>query len=174
VNNDPDIRRRNNGIKIRVSLYPLRGQRAARTTSGDNTFVFSPNFIGERRISQRLKARLEVAVLVGLAVLDTTSPDRGDTLLLLGATYDVSDEGLAIRLPAIRIDERYCEELRPLTLSLRLGGFSLQFELQTIHCKPLKKSNPDQGYIIGAKITDYGRLGSADWKRLVGGFSRRA
>jgi hypothetical protein len=112
-----------------------------------------------------------VALLVGLTVLDTTAPDLGDSLLLLGATYDVSEEGLAIRVPAIRIDEKYCEESRPLTMALRLGGFSMQLELQTVHCKPLKESDPDQGYIIGARIIDFGRLGSADWKRIVGAFS---
>ena len=128
--------------------------------------VDKPSNPTDRRHSVRRKARLEAELTVSLSLLDTgTGGD--ETLLLMGETHDVSAEGVAIVVPSIRIDEKYCEEERPLKMSLHLQSESVQMQLQTIHCNRLEENDPDRGYIIGARITDFGGLGPVAWGRLV-------
>lgn len=128
--------------------------------------VDKPSNPTDRRLSTRRKARLETELTVSLSLLDTST--RGDeTLLLMGETHDVSAEGLAIVVPSIRIDEKYCEEERPLKMSLHLQNESVQMQLQTVHCNRLQEDDPDRGYLIGARITDFGGFGPIAWERLV-------
>lgn len=169
-------------LEFRVLLRPLRKGRAVlsitrtfdfisvlSTPKLKSTFVQTPSFPIERRRSPRLHTKLEAEMVVSLLLLDTSSDGEDDTLLLLGETQDVSVGGLSIVVPAIRIDEKYCAEARPLTLSLRLDPVPVQLTLETIHCERLRGDDPDQGYIIGGRITDFGRMGQIAWRRFLDG-----
>ena len=176
-NTDP----RSTNLHVRVLLRPLRKDPAAfsiietltlfpvlSNPKLEGSFVDKPSTSTDRRHSRRFIARLEAELVVSLSLLDAAA--IGDeTLLLMGETKDISADGLSVVVPSIRIDEMYCEQARPLTLSLHLQKESVKLEVQTIHCTPLRTNDPDRGYLIGARITDFGGLGPLAWRRYLRG-----
>jgi hypothetical protein len=131
-----------------------------------NTILDKANGSNDRRRSRRFKANFEAELTVNLSLLDASAVVE-ETLLLMGQTQDVSAGGLTLIVPCIRIDERYCAEERPLTLSLHLETEDVKLELRTIYCNPLKQNDPDRGYLIGARITDFGKLGPLGWQHCL-------
>ncbi len=118
----------------------------------------------ERRRSPRLKAHLEAELLATLSLLDSTYTQYSDrALVFMGETHDLSEEGLALILPSIRIDENHCKEGLQLSLGIHLPSMPVQLEIQAVRCHALREDDPGQGYFMGARITGLGGMSSADW-----------
>lgn len=107
-------------------------------------------FAGDRRHSARRRARLDFTVTP--AVLAKVNGLRPSSLH--GYTRDISPSGLGLIVPAIRIEDRYlaggnCR----LVLSLELPQETIQMIVTSFRYEPLEDEE-DQGYLIGARITD--------------------
>lgn len=107
----------------------------------------------ERRQSPRhnanLEARLEFSVLLG----DADSKEGGVQHLraVAGHTQNISAMGLAVVLHAQNIDEQYllgAEGSMAIELDLP-NGLSIE-----IHATPVRYQKLDEGYLIGARISD--------------------
>jgi hypothetical protein len=121
----------------------------------------------ERRRTPRHNSRIEAELVAGLSLLDAAADeDSSQTLLLMGVTLNVSDNGLAVALPSIRIDEGYFKQARPVSVALHLPNCPLQMKAELVHCVPLQSNDPNQGYLIGARITDQ-RETDSEWKQYV-------
>src|SRR6266545_200492 len=107
----------------------------------------------ERRRSARLKVQCHTELTADLSLLDAAQPeDPASKLVFFGETQDISAHGLSFVLPSIRIDEKYCEQSRPLRLSLQLPIAAIELEANAVRCVPLDENNLDQGYLIAARI----------------------
>jgi hypothetical protein len=124
--------------------------------------VTESTFSTERRQSQRLRAQCEAELIASVTLLDAAQPENGtSTLVFMAETQDISAHGLALVLPSIRIDEKYCEQPRSLKLSLHLPDAAVELEVNAIRCVPLNVRDPGQGYLIGARINDISRDSAA-------------
>ncbi|MCA1593560.1 MAG: PilZ domain-containing protein [Acidobacteria bacterium] len=108
-------------------------------------------FVGNRRRAPRYRARLAVAV----SLLDSRA--RTHPSALEGHTHDLSDGGLAVVLPAIRIGDRYLTGAsHTLRITLKLPSGAIQ-----IHGSPMCYERLDAGegvtetgYLVGVKIKE--------------------
>lgn len=107
-------------------------------------------YAGDRRHMPRHQVRLEVTVAP-----DTTGKtnDRHPASLQ-GHTRDISDNGLGLIVPVIRIGERYLagENCR-LAVLLELPRGVIYLRATAVRYEPLE-NQPDRGYLIGARITE--------------------
>src|SRR6185503_8668078 len=74
----------------------------------------------ERREMRRLKVKCEVELLADLSLLDTDAGEPLESLIFMGQTSDLSTAGIAMIIPTMTIDERFCDGGNRLTLSLHL------------------------------------------------------
>ncbi|HVG33671.1 MAG TPA: PilZ domain-containing protein [Pyrinomonadaceae bacterium] len=109
----------------------------------------------ERRAAPRFTTHLERRLVVNVSLLDMkTDGSRGPTVLA-GFTRDVSESGLGIVLPDIRIGKS--SVTRPdKTLRIMLG---LPGEPIEIHALPVRHVEVDEGgesegYLVGVRITE--------------------
>jgi PilZ domain len=110
-------------------------------------------FIGNRRRAPRHKMRLPLS----LSLLDVRSKGDGSEQkpALEGYTRDVSETGLALILPAIRIGEHYLTgEGRPLRIMLELPTGPIQMDVLPVRYERLDESETEKGYLVGVSITD--------------------
>ena len=114
--------------------------------------VDNPTFPGDRRGVPRLKAHCEAELVASLSILDVEADAGNNALMFLGQTKDLSAQGVALVLPSTLIDERYCNEVNSITLSLRLPEGPVGLEVNPVRCEPLNPRNKGQGYLMGAKI----------------------
>ena len=127
----------------------------------------TPNYPTERRQAKRLLVEVEAELSADLALLDASQRNvTGNSLLLLGLTRDISASGLALVIPAIRIDESYLSHSQKMPLALQLEGSKVNFEIEPVHCLPIVRQDPNQGYIIGARIVDFYE-NSAYWQHYL-------
>ena len=74
---------------------------------------------------------------------------------LEGHTRDISAHGLAIVVPAIRIDEHYLVgEGRMLLIELQLSGRTIQIRAAPVRYERLDEDESDSGYLIGVRINE--------------------
>jgi hypothetical protein len=74
---------------------------------------------------------------------------------LEGYTRDVSTTGLALILPAIRIDEHYLiGEGRNLRLALEFPTISLQMDVTPVRYERLEDNDTEKGYLVGVRIAE--------------------
>jgi hypothetical protein len=103
--------------------------------------------------------------VASVALLDSTQEDDSSSeLIFMGETHDISGNGLALVLPSIRIDEKCCEESKLLKLYLHLPATAVEMVVDPVRCIPLDSSDPDQGYLMGLRIS---RLGDAPEAELT-------
>ena len=107
-------------------------------------------FLGSRRHAPRRLARLRVSV----SLLDTKP--RASSAALEGHTRDVSANGLALILPAIRIGERYLTgDSHLLRITLRLPDASIQIQGVPVRYEHLDEEGAEEtGYLIGVRIKE--------------------
>jgi hypothetical protein len=111
-------------------------------------------FVGNRRRAPRYQTHLEIglALSVRLSGAKARTP-RAEELRLAGYTRDVSESGLAIIVPAIRIGGQYITDgncLLQITLKLPNGTINLQGT--PARYSPLDEDAADTGYLIGVQI----------------------
>ena len=58
---------------------------------------------------RRLKVKCEVELLADLSLLDTDAGEPRESLIFMGQTSDLSTAGLAMVVPSMIIDERFCD-----------------------------------------------------------------
>ena len=108
------------------------------------------DFVGNRRRAPRYRVKLSAFV----AVLDA-APGAPPSPGLAGFTRDVSDGGLALLLPAVRVGGRYLVgDSVTLRVTLKLPeGYARLYGTPVRHEKH-DASGPDTGFVIGIRLTD--------------------
>ncbi len=127
------------------------------------------NILIERRQSPRLRVACEAELFASVSLLDTSETDKpSSSLVFLGATQNISLAGVALTLPSMKIDEKYCQEAHSLKVSLHLKpSSSVELEISPLRCQPLNANDPDAGYLIGARITRVGAEGETEFKTFL-------
>ena len=111
----------------------------------------------ERREMRRLKVKCEVELLADLSLLDTDAGEPLESLIFLGQTSDLSTGGLAMVIPSMIIDERFCDGDYRLNLTLHLPEGAITLEVAPVRCERITGLNSAQGYLLGTKITNVGQ-----------------
>ena len=105
--------------------------------------------VGNRRRHPRLRVRLAASVVLMGARGEAVTPP------LEGYTRDVSACGLALILPAIRVGQHYLAgEAQTLSVTLRLPASTVRLRATPARYERLDDDGPDNGYLIGLRITD--------------------
>lgn len=120
-------------------------------------------FIGNRRGSKRVRTRLTFT----LSLSDPRVSSNGARRLpsLDGHTLDVSMTGLALIVPAIRIDEHYLAGAdRKLHLKLELPSGPVEMKVASARYESLED---DTGYLIGARILEMSDTDRAAFQQYV-------
>jgi hypothetical protein len=110
-------------------------------------------FIGDRRRAPR--HRLHVPFKLSL-VGGKPNIDGAQRLPMLeGYTRDVSESGLALILPTIRIGEHYLMgEGRTLRITLEFPTGPLQLDAVPVRYERLEENETEKGYLVGVQITE--------------------
>lgn len=111
----------------------------------------------ERREMRRLKLKCEVELLADLSLLDTDAGEPLQSLVFMGQTSDLSTAGLAMVLPSMIMDERFCDGDNRLNLTLHLPEGAITLEVAPVRCERITGINSAQGYLLGTKITNIGQ-----------------
>ena len=107
--------------------------------------------VGNRRRAPRYKMRLPVFV----SLLDTATGDAPAGVT--GHTRDVSESGLAVILPAIRVGGRYLAgDGVTLRLTLKLPDVSARLYGTPVRYERLEDGQPDAGFLVGIHLNDDG------------------
>ena len=123
-------------------------------------------YMGDRRHAKRRKARLQVSVSVG-------SPAKGLVGIrkinsLAGHTLDVSPNGLALIMPAIRIGEQHLiGENRTLNVTVELPSGPVEMKVAPIRYEALDEHPTETGYLIGVRITEISDVDRATFAAYV-------
>ncbi|HVF55373.1 MAG TPA: PilZ domain-containing protein [Pyrinomonadaceae bacterium] len=103
--------------------------------------------VGNRRYAPRYRVRLAAAV----SLLDARA--RAHPASLEGHTHDISDAGVALILPAIRVGDRYLTgEGQMLRVMLKLPEAAIQLHGVGVRYERLEKDGENKGYLIGVHI----------------------
>lgn len=116
------------------------------------TKVQVANFLPERRYSRRLVSNCQAEVVADVTILDIEAAGFAEPLVFLGHAIDLSAQGVALSLPAIQIDERYCNEANKLTVSLQLPEGNVELAVAPVRCVPLDDTDRGRGYLMGVRI----------------------
>jgi hypothetical protein len=111
-------------------------------------------FVGNRRRAPRYQTHLEVGLALSVSLpgakARTLQPEQ---LKLVGYTRDISESGLAIIVPAIRIGGQYITDgNRTLQIMLKLPTGIIKLHGTPARYSPLDEDATDTGYLIGIHI----------------------
>lgn len=124
-------------------------------------------FVANRRSPPRLTIHLEasLALSVGLPGAKTSSSGEQQKLRLTGYTRDISETGLALVVPSIRIGGQYLvSEDRTLQITLELPDGAIEIYARPVRYTPLDQDAGETGYLVGVQIT---RISDADRARYL-------
>jgi PilZ domain len=110
-------------------------------------------YLGNRRKHRRAKVRLTFT----LSLSDPRTSSNGARRVpsLDGHTLDISETGMALVVPAIRIGGHYLVgNERKLHLQLELPGGPLEMRVTPVRYESLEDDPREMGYLIGARITE--------------------
>ncbi|OLE56013.1 MAG: hypothetical protein AUG51_00355 [Acidobacteria bacterium 13_1_20CM_3_53_8] len=111
------------------------------------------NFVGNRRRSPRHRVRLPVSVLI--IEPKVRAPGRVRLPKLDGFTHDVSESGLALIVPAIRINDSYLMgEGHALLVVMETPHGPVEMRVAPVRYEKLERSETDKGYLVGVQITE--------------------
>jgi hypothetical protein len=111
------------------------------------------HFIADRRHARRCHARLTVTV--GLSAFQLNSNGHRRPSILEGHTLDVSQTGMSLVVPAIRIGEHYLAGAdRRLWLKLELPSGPIEMEVTPVRYESMDESEIERGYVIGARVVE--------------------
>lgn len=110
-------------------------------------------FVGERRNAKRLKIRLPFTLSISSSATSRDGLKRINSVD--GHTLDISPNGLALIVPAIRLgDHHLVGENRALDLNLELPSGSVGMKVTPIRYETLEEDERQLGYLIGVEITE--------------------
>ena len=129
-------------------------------------------YAGDRRRARRRRARLLVSVS---PFASGKTNGRRPLPVLEGHAYDISSTGLAMILPAIRIGEHYLAgEDRMLLIVLELPSGPVQMRATSVRYERLDESLSDEGYLIGARITQMSEAHRTQFLSYLEGDARKS
>ena len=124
-------------------------------------------FIGNRRRHKRVRARLNFTLSLSDPRVKTNGSRRLPTLN--GHTLDISQTGLALIVPAIRIGEHYLAGSdRRIYLKLELPDGPVEMKLATVRYEALEDTDEETGYVIGARIIEMSDADRASFDAYLG------
>ncbi|HEY6803433.1 MAG TPA: PilZ domain-containing protein [Pyrinomonadaceae bacterium] len=110
-------------------------------------------YIGNRRKVKRAYVRLSFTL--SLSDPRTTSNGSRRSASIEGHTLDISNTGLGLIVPAIRVGEHYLVgEERSLHLLLELPDGPVNMSVVPVRYESLAEDSPESGYIIGARLVE--------------------
>lgn len=111
-------------------------------------------FVGNRRRAPRYQTHLDVGLALSVSLPGAkASAQRSEELKLAGYTRDISESGLAIIVPAIRIGGQYITDgNRTLHIMLKLPNGIVKLHGTPARYSPLEEDATDTGYLIGIQI----------------------
>ncbi len=90
---------------------------------------------------------------------------------LKGHTLDISDTGIALVVPAIRIGEHYLVgDDRKLHVQLELSNGPVELTVVPVRYESLGDYGEESGYLVGAKIVELNEADRARFHEAVKGF----
>lgn len=121
--------------------------------------------VADRRSSPRRKAQRQARLLFNVSLVsEATGESNVQTIPLAGFTRDVSEKGLGLIVPSLRVGDRYLVDegctLRVVLLDLPTGEVE-------IFCTPRRYEEmkaPETGHLIGVEITE---MSEQDHARLL-------
>jgi hypothetical protein len=121
--------------------------------------------VANRRRAPRRKAKRDARLLFSLSLLDPESAAGAEHLIPLeGYTRDISETGLSLIVPTLRISDTY---LTDVSCKLRIVLVDLPTGKIEIYAKPVRYEQldePEKGHLIGVEIT---QLSVGDRARLL-------
>jgi hypothetical protein len=122
-------------------------------------------FVADRRQKARYKSQRQARLLFNISVVNTESGEsRIQTIPLVGFTRDISETGLALIVPSLRVGDRYLVDegctLRVVLLDLPAG--EVEVYATPVRYEPLKE--PEIGHLLGVQITE---MSETDRERLL-------
>ena len=145
-------------------------------------------FVHDRRCAKRYLVRLSCQVelakasikseVSGLkaAGLNPLNPPVSNlkSQIVEGHTRDVSSDGIALILPAIRIGEHYLAgEHHPLLVRLQLPESLIEMHTVAVRYDSFTDEDQETGYIVGARITQLGQEGRAQYVDFLNSLAQR-
>lgn len=121
------------------------------------------NVVNERRSAPRHETQLEARLLFSVSLLDAKPGPSGaqSPLTLVGYTRNISETGLALIIPSIRIGDKYLNVVNSqLRILLDLPIGPIQIHATPVRCERLD----EKGYLLGVRIT---KMNDSEWVRLV-------
>jgi hypothetical protein len=110
-------------------------------------------FLGDRRHAKRHYVRLPYSVSLATRAIAQNGARRTPTLE--GHTLDLSETGIALIVPAIRIGGDYLVgDNRSLHLILELPTGPLEIDATPVRYESLDEHQTENGYLIGVRIAE--------------------
>ena len=120
-------------------------------------------YVGERRDSPRHKAQRQARLLFSVSIVGADKSNT-HTIPLEGVTHDISEKGLALIVPSLRVGDRYLVDegctLRVILLDLPTG----QVEIYATPVRYKQLHEPEIGHLVGVRITS---MSEGDRVRLL-------
>jgi len=112
--------------------------------------------VGNRRRAPRYRVRLEVELALNISQAGGKSHSTTAQLKLAGYTRDISESGLAVIVPAIRIGGQYfTDSNHKLLVTLRLpDDIVIELHAKPVRYVPLEDDATETGYLIGLAILE--------------------
>lgn len=123
-------------------------------------------FVADRRQGARYKSQRQARLLFNVSVVGAEGGEsQVQTIPLVGFTRDISETGLALIVPSLRVGDRYLIDegctLRVVLLDLPLSG-EIEVYATPVRYEQLKE--PEIGHLIGVRITE---MSDTDRDRLL-------
>lgn len=107
----------------------------------------------ERRVAPRFTTHLESRLVVNVALLDMKPDGSRGPAVLAGFTRDVSESGLGIVLPDIRIGKSSVTRPdRTLRIMLGLPGEPIEIHALPVRYVEMEEGGESEGYLLGVRI----------------------
>lgn len=123
-------------------------------------------YVGNRRRAQRYRVRLSVSVTpLPVAKSARVSTEQN---VIHGYTRDISSTGIALILPAIRINNIYLAgEDRQLEILVENEADPIVVYAAPSRYERLDEEGADKGYLLGVRITDMSKSDRARYDALL-------
>jgi hypothetical protein len=108
----------------------------------------------ERRAAPRFTTHLERRLVVNVSLLDIKPEAQRGPTVLAGFTRDVSESGLGIVLPDIRLGKSSITRPdRTLRIMLGLPGEAIEIHALPVRYVEVDEDEEGEGYLVGVRIT---------------------
>lgn len=121
------------------------------------------HFNSDRRHAPRHEAQLELRLLY--RAVAHAPGDARPQAEMSGHTRNLSETGLALAVPDIRVGEQFLNVVgTTLRLLLSLPTGKVLVHATPVWCERLNGNGPEEGYVVGVRIT---KMDDREWVRYV-------